>query len=305
MLTLIFAAALATPTPPPGWTSAAHAASSIVAEYARHEPDGTDSTIMLQIQNCICEPETMASILQAQLKQMPDATVARSTGLACDQPTATIQVTGLAQAAPHGKNFLMTFFRSNQRLYAQIYIFTSAAPKPDAIATAQELCPSLLVSLVSTRRFAVVLDKTLQPDAQPAFDLWANNIAAAFARGFLVTTVPMPAGSTAADPSICNSLGLVGFLEPTRSYEMTSTLMTTTVRLRIFDCGGNAFFDESSALRERRNQSQTPQTQADSLALAAIDMLLEKFSQFESGHQALWAHVLQTGALDDTPQMGP
>jgi len=293
-------------TPPPGWTSVAQTNPNILTELTRHEPDGTDSTIIIEVLKCVCSPENMAAILQAGLKQDTGVTIARSSGTSCGQPASEVEVTGFAQTAPGRKNFLVTILRSNDLLYTQIYTFTSATPKPDAIATAQGLCPNLLASGVSARRFAVVVGKAIHPITQPAFDRWANEAAAAFAREFLVTAVPMPAGFTSADPALCSSLGVVGFLVPSRLWHMSSTTVTMTVRLTIFDCDGDRFFDDSATQQEARNQSQIPQAQADSLAWGATVMLLNKFSKFEAGHQVMWARLLANGSLQDaSPSPSP
>jgi hypothetical protein len=84
------------------------------------------------------------------------------------------------------------------------------------------------------------------------------------------------------------------------------TAVTATVRLIVFDCGGNRFFDDSAEFMEPRNHSVLPQEQIESAARGATDVLLAKFAQFVSGHQVLWSQFLATGSLRDvSPSPSP
>jgi hypothetical protein len=150
-------------------------------------------------------------------------------------------------------------------------------------------------------RLAIVVGNASQPAMQPSFERLANDFATRFAKRFSVTALPLPAGvPSVANPALCSSLGVVGFLIPGRHWHISSTTVTTSVRLIIFDCDGDRFFDDSAEITEARNHAMIPGAQIDSITSHATDMLLAKFAQFESGHQVLWSRFLATGSLRDT-----
>jgi len=151
-------------------------------------------------------------------------------------------------------------------------------------------------------RLALVMVKAGQPIMQPNFEHFSNALATRFANRFSVSTVPIPGTERPqfANPALCSSLGVVGFLVPGRHWHIDSAAVTTEARLVIFDCDGDRFFDGEAELTEPRNQAMIPGAQIDSLASHATDLLLTKFATFVSGHQILWARFRATGSLRDT-----
>lgn len=152
MLSLVLALAIGDPTPattatpapsytaPPGWTIQPPKGGEL-AEFSRNEPDGTTSIITLRAQVCDCEPAHMMDMLQAVMDRIPNVGITRKTATECGRPAETFLVSGLADEALGRKNFFAAAFRSTDTLYTQQYVFGSAAPKADAMAAAQALCP--------------------------------------------------------------------------------------------------------------------------------------------------------------------
>ncbi len=166
--------------------------------------------------------------------------------------------------------------------------------------------PLLLLALIAalqtpapSPRLALVMGKTGEPVMQPSFERFSNDAATRFASRFSVSAVPIPGNERpqSANPALCNSLGVVGFLVPARHWHTTSTAVSATARLVIFDCDGDRVFDDSAEFMEPRNEAAITQEQIESAASGATDVLLAKFSQFVSSHQALWSHFLATGSL--------
>jgi hypothetical protein len=157
------------------------------------------------------------------------------------------------------------------------------------------------VPAAQSPRFAVVVNHARPTITRAAFERWVNDAATRFAARFSVTAVPIPAGDppSYANPALCNSLGIVGFLVPGRRWHISPTAVSVSARLVVFDCDGDRFFDEDAERSEPRNQAMIPQAQVESVASHATDALLEKFARFESGHQVLWARFLATGSLRD------
>ncbi|MGC2243412.1 MAG: hypothetical protein WBA06_07295 [Candidatus Aquilonibacter sp.] len=157
-------------------------------------------------------------------------------------------------------------------------------------------------------RLALVLGKANEPVMQPSFERFSNDAATRFANRLSVSTVPIPGDERpqVANPALCNSLGVVGFLVPARHWHTTSTAVTATARLVIFDCAGDRLFDDSAEFSEPRNQAVIPQEQIESAASGATAVLLAKVSQFVNSHQELWSRLLATGSLrNTTPSPSP
>ncbi len=166
----------------------------------------------------------------------------------------------------------------------------------------QLLALSLLLAVQTPApvpQLALVVGRTAQPVMQPSFERFANDAATRFASRFSVVAVPMPGSERPqhVNPTLCNSLGVVGFLAPARHWHTTPTAVIATVRLVVLDCAGNRFFDDSAEFMEPRNEATIPQQQIESAASGATAVVLAKFSQFVSNHQLLWSRLLQTGSL--------
>jgi hypothetical protein len=147
-------------------------------------------------------------------------------------------------------------------------------------------------------RLAFVVGKTTQPDMQPSFERFANDVATRFANRFSVVVVPVPGieRPQKVNAALCNSLGVVGFLAPARHWRTASTAVTATVRLDIINCAGERFFDDSGEFMEPRNAATVTQEQIESAASGATDVVFAKFAQFVSGHQTQWSQFLATGS---------
>lgn len=135
-------------TPPPGWTTSPNSNLGVLADFTRREPDGTDATIQLQIQDCVCTPEHMADLLASRLSQLPAAHVSRISGTACNQRSYSVIVTGLENDPTINKNIVFSFFRSGNKLYTQTYTYRAATPKIDAINSMLALCPVPITRVV-------------------------------------------------------------------------------------------------------------------------------------------------------------
>ncbi len=148
-----------------------------------------------------------------------------------------------------------------------------------------------------TPRLAFVVGKANQPAMQPSFERFSYDAATRFASRFAIVAVPIPGEDRPqfANPALCNSLGIVGFLVPIRHWHTTSTAVTA-VRLIVFDCAGDRFFDGSAEFMEPRSEAAIPQEQIESTATGATDVVSAKFSQFVSGHQVQWSRFLATGS---------
>ena len=149
-----------------------------------------------------------------------------------------------------------------------------------------------------TPRLAFVVGKANQPAMQPSFERFSYDAATRFASRFAIVGVPMPGSERpqSVNPALCNSLGIVGFLVPIRHWHTTSTAVTATVRLIVFDCAGDRFFDGSAEFMEPRSEAAIPQEQIESAATGATDVVFAKFSQFVNSHQVQWSRFLATGS---------
>jgi hypothetical protein len=157
-------------------------------------------------------------------------------------------------------------------------------------------------------RLAFVVGKTSQPDMQPSFERFANDVATQFANRFSVVTVPVPSSGRPqqVNPALCNTLGIVGFLVPTRHWQTGATSVIATVRLVVYNCAGDRFFDDSGDFMEPRIHTTVKQEQIESTASGATGVVLAKFAQFESSHQIEWTRFLATGPLRDvSPSPSP
>ncbi|HTV93042.1 MAG TPA: hypothetical protein VMG98_10020 [Verrucomicrobiae bacterium] len=146
-------------------------------------------------------------------------------------------------------------------------------------------------------RLALVIGRANQAVMQPSFERFSNDAATRFASRFSVVAVPVPGDERPqhANLSLCNSLGVVGFLVPARHWHTMPTAVSATVRLVIIDCAGNRFFDDTGDFAEPRSETTIPQTQIESAASGATAVVLAKFATFVSRHQELWSRFLATG----------
>jgi hypothetical protein len=157
-------------------------------------------------------------------------------------------------------------------------------------------------------RLALVVGKAVRPVMQPSFERFANDTATRFANQFSVVAVPMPGNDRPqyANPALCKSLDVVGFLVPGRRWHLDPKAVSVTSYLVIFDCEGDFFFDDEEDFSEPRNEAMLPQAQIDSAGSHATDLVLAKFAAFVSGHQVLWSRFLTTGSIREvSPSPSP
>ena len=160
-------------------------------------------------------------------------------------------------------------------------------------------------------RLATVVGIASTPLTQPRFERFVDEASTRFAARFSVTALPIPVVNRPqfANPALCKSLGIVGFIVPAWHWITTSKTVSATARLFIFDCAGDRFFDDAATFTEPRNGALIPQAQIESTSSQAIGLVLEKFATFVSGHKVLWSRVLATGSMRDatleTPSPAP
>jgi hypothetical protein len=101
-----------------------------------------------------------------------------------------------------------------------------------------------------------------------------------------------------ADVGACRAVHVHGFVLPGRTFRIDDTMVSVSARVRVMDCLGNVFFDETSSEADDRNQDEVPQTQLDIVQAKAIDDVAAKFGAFRKEHEPQWNVLVKTGTLD-------
>lgn len=126
------------PAPGPDWRPIAPGPGEY-RRLARSVEHQSDDLLIGKIDVCNCEPTKLIDDLTLALRDIPAASIVRTTEPACEAKVEHLVVTGLADGRSQ-KNFDLYTYRDTGALVTIMYSFTKTAPVADDEVAMRAIC---------------------------------------------------------------------------------------------------------------------------------------------------------------------